>query len=86
MDPEADDPPDVLEGETIDVSGYVLEHLALELDPFPRKPGAVFENPLPTAEISPFAALKALKTNGRFGLIGSDSPRWRDIHARRPRS
>ncbi|OYW27002.1 MAG: DNA-binding protein [Caulobacter sp. 12-67-6] len=64
LDPEADDPPDVLEGDVIDVSGYVLEHLALELDPFPRKPGAVFENPLPTAEISPFAALKALKPKG----------------------
>lgn len=64
LDPEADDPPDVLEGDVIDVSGYVLEHLALELDPFPRKPGAVFENPLPSAEISPFAALKALKPKG----------------------
>ncbi|ALL13634.1 YceD family protein [Caulobacter henricii] len=64
LDPEADDPPDVLESDVIDVSGYVLEHLALELDPFPRKPGAVFENPLPTAEISPFAALKALKPKG----------------------
>jgi hypothetical protein len=64
LDPEADDPPDVLEGDVIDVSGYVLEHLALELDPFPRKPVAVFENPLPTAEISPFAALKAFKPQG----------------------
>ena len=64
MDPEADDPPDVLEDDVIDVSGYVLEHLALELDPFPRKAGAVFENPLPTAEISPFAALKSLKPKG----------------------
>jgi uncharacterized metal-binding protein YceD (DUF177 family) len=58
---ESDDPPDVLEGETIDVSAYVIEHLALELDPFPRKPGAVFEAPQPMGEISPFAALKALK-------------------------
>lgn len=62
MDPDGDDPPDVLEDQTIDVSGYVLEHLALELDPFPRKPGAVFEQPQPTAEISPFAALKGLQT------------------------
>lgn len=61
-DPEADDPPDVLEGETIDVSGYVVEHLALELDPFPRKPGAVFVQPPEPTEISPFAALKALNT------------------------
>lgn len=64
LDPEGDDPPDVLEGDIIDVSGYVLEHLALELDPFPRKPGAVFDPPKETAEISPFAALKAFKAKG----------------------
>jgi len=63
LDPEGDDPPDVLEGETIDVSGYVIEHLALELDPFPRKPGAVFEPPPEPVELSPFAALKALKAD-----------------------
>jgi uncharacterized metal-binding protein YceD (DUF177 family) len=62
VDPDADDPPDVLEGEKIDVSGYVVEHLALELDPFPRKPGAVFVQPPEPTEISPFAALKALNT------------------------
>lgn len=59
-DPDGDDPPDVLEGETIDVSGYVVEHLALELDPFPRKPGAVFVQPPEPTEISPFSALKTL--------------------------
>lgn len=61
VDPDADDPPDVLDGETIDVSGYVVEHLALELDPFPRKPGAVFVQPPEPVELSPFAALKGLK-------------------------
>ena len=60
-DPDGDDPPDVLEGEKIDVSGYVIEHLALELDPFPRKPGAVFVQPPEPTELSPFAALKSLK-------------------------
>lgn len=59
-DPDGDDPPDVLESETIDVSGYVVEHLALELDPFPRKPGAVFVQPPEPTEISPFSALKGL--------------------------
>jgi uncharacterized metal-binding protein YceD (DUF177 family) len=62
VDPDADDPPDVLEGEKIDVSGYVIEHLALELDPFPRKPGAVFVQPPEPVELSPFAALKGLKS------------------------
>ena len=59
-DPDGDDPPDVLEGETIDVSGYVVEHLALELDPFPRKPGAVFVQPPEPTELSPFSTLKTL--------------------------
>ncbi|PHY19771.1 DUF177 domain-containing protein [Caulobacter sp. BP25] len=59
-DPDGDDPPDVLEGEVVDVSGYVVEHLALELDPFPRKPGAVFVQPPEPVELSPFAALKGL--------------------------
>ncbi|MDG2527969.1 YceD family protein [Caulobacter endophyticus] len=67
LDPEGDDPPDVLEGETIDVSEYVIEHLALELDPFPRKPGAVFVQPPEPVELSPFAALKGLKTKGDEG-------------------
>ncbi|AYV48774.1 DNA-binding protein [Caulobacter flavus] len=67
LDPDGDDPPDVLEGETIDVSGYVIEHLALELDPFPRKPGAVFVQPPEPVELSPFAALKGLKTKGDEG-------------------
>lgn len=67
VDPDADDPPDVLEGEKVDVSGYVIEHLALELDPFPRKPGAVFVQPPEPGEISPFAALKSLKTTDDNG-------------------
>lgn len=61
LDLEADDPPDVLEGEVVDVGGYLVEHLALELDPFPRKPGAVFEPPAPEGPESPFAVLKRLK-------------------------
>lgn len=61
LDPEADDPPDVLEGDTLDLGGYVVEHLSLELDPFPRKPGATFEPPVETGSLSPFAALRVLK-------------------------
>jgi uncharacterized metal-binding protein YceD (DUF177 family) len=60
IDPDAPDAPDVLAGDTIDVTAYVLEHLALELDPFPRKPGATFEFAAPEVESSPFAALKKL--------------------------
>jgi hypothetical protein len=61
IDIDADDPPDVLESDAIDLGGYVVEHLALEIDPFPRKPGAVFEPPPPEPESSPFAALLRLK-------------------------
>lgn len=61
VDPEADDPPDAIEGDEIDIAHYVVEHLALEIDPFPRKPGAVFEPPTPEEEASPFAVLKRLQ-------------------------
>lgn len=61
IDPEADDPPDVLEGDTIDVGAYLVEHMALAVDPFPRKPDAVFEAPEAAEILSPFAALKVLK-------------------------
>lgn len=59
---DAPDPPDVLEGDAIDVAAYVVEHLALEIDPFARKPGAEFSYEPATQEESPFAALKQLKT------------------------
>jgi hypothetical protein len=61
IDLDAEDPPDVLESDAIDLGGYVVEHLALEIDPFPRKPGAVFEPPRAEPETSPFAALLKLK-------------------------
>lgn len=61
LDPDAPDPPDVLEGDTMDLAGYLVEHLALALDPFPRKPGAVFDYTPDTPEESPFAVLKQLK-------------------------
>lgn len=64
IDLDADDPPDVLEADAIDVGAYLVEHLALELDPFPRKPGAVFEPPPPESPESPFAVLRRLKPAG----------------------
>ncbi len=60
FDLDAPDPPDVLESEAVDVAAYVIEHLALALDPFPRKPGAAFDYKAPDEETSPFAALKKL--------------------------
>ena len=61
------DPPEPLLGNQIDVGEVVAEHLALALDPYPRKPGAAFE---PAGETDnragrdvggPFAALRSLK-------------------------
>jgi uncharacterized metal-binding protein YceD (DUF177 family) len=60
FDPEAPDPPDILEGDTIDLAAYVVEHLALEIDPFARKPGAEFDYSPPDEPESPFAVLKKL--------------------------
>jgi len=61
FDPEAPDPPDVLEGDAIDLAAYVVEHLALEIDPFARKPGVEFDYAPPDEPESPFAVLKKLK-------------------------
>jgi hypothetical protein len=61
IDLDADDPPDVLEGDGVDLGGYVIEHLALEIDPFPRKPGVEFVAPAPSVERSPFEVLIGFK-------------------------
>ncbi len=63
VDLQDDDPPDSLTGDSIDVAGYVVEHLSLALDPFPRKPGAVFTQPTSQPSLSPFSVLAALKQN-----------------------
>lgn len=60
-DPETPDGPDVIEDGGVDLAAYAVEHLALNLDPWPRKPGAVFEAPESEAEPSPFAVLANLK-------------------------
>lgn len=62
-----DDSPDQIEGGSLDLGQYAVEQLALSLDPFPRKPGAVFEQPKEPGEISPFAMLKSLQSKGDSG-------------------
>lgn len=63
-----DDAPEPLEGGVLDVGEAVAQELSLALDPFPRKPGAVFdehEDGAPVAasadNSSPFAALASFK-------------------------
>ena len=63
IDIDAPDPPDVLEGDQIDLAAYLVEYFALELDPFPRAPDVEFVQPPEPAEPSPFAGLAALKRN-----------------------
>ena len=61
IEPDAEDPPDMLENDVLDLTGYAVEHLALDLDPFPRKPGAEFTPPPSEPEPSPFAVLAQFK-------------------------
>jgi hypothetical protein len=61
IDPDADDPPDLLETDVIDLAGYVIEHLVLEIDPFPRAPNVEFTPPVGPPETSPFAKLSGWK-------------------------
>jgi hypothetical protein len=61
LDPEADDPPDLMTGDGVDLGAYVVEDLSLAIDPFPRKPGAEFDPPDSGGDISPFAVLAKLK-------------------------
>jgi hypothetical protein len=58
---ESPDPPDVLDGDAVDVEAILEEHLALAIDPFPRRPDAVFDWNSGPDTTSPFAALNALK-------------------------
>ncbi|MEA3080288.1 MAG: hypothetical protein QOF05_1696 [Sphingomonadales bacterium] len=67
---EADDPPETLQNGMVDLGAVATEFLLLGIDPYPRKPDAVFEAP-PAGDpaSSPFAALAALKKsdNGKEG-------------------
>jgi uncharacterized metal-binding protein YceD (DUF177 family) len=56
------DEPEPLVGGVIDLGALAIEFLILGLDPYPRKPGAVFQPPQDVKpDPSPFAALAGLK-------------------------
>ncbi len=65
MDEDAaadEEPPEALVDGTVDLGALATEFLILGIDPYPRKPGAVFDPPMadPGRE-GPFAALAKLK-------------------------
>ena len=57
------DPPEPIEGGIVDLGRLATDALFLGIDPYPRKPDAVFDRETvpPDPEDHPFAALKALK-------------------------
>jgi len=62
-DTEIPDPPEPIDNGIIDLGRLATDALFLAIDPYPRKPDAVFEPVVEAAdpEDHPFAALKALK-------------------------
>jgi hypothetical protein len=60
---EIPDPPEPIVNGVIDLGRLATDALFLGVDPYPRKPDAVFEVPVvpPEPEDHPFAALKALQ-------------------------
>jgi hypothetical protein len=60
--PDEEDPPEQLIDGVADLGALATEFLLLGIDPYPRKPGATFEQPsADTGESGPFAALAKLK-------------------------
>jgi len=64
VDLEGEDVPDHFEGPEADLSGLIIETLALAIDPYPRAEGESIDSlglARPDEDESPFAALKSLK-------------------------
>lgn len=76
-DTDTPDPPEPIENGVIDLGRLATDALFLAIDPYPRKPDAVFEAPMvpPDPEDHPFAALKALKPEAK--RPGPKKPRSR---------
>jgi uncharacterized metal-binding protein YceD (DUF177 family) len=59
---DAEEPPEALQDGIVDLGVVATEFLILGIDPYPRKPGAVFAAPQADEPVAhPFAALAALK-------------------------
>jgi len=59
-DPESEDEIPYAGG-VIDLGEAAVEQLALDLDPYPKRPGAELEMPGEEGDVGPFAALAALR-------------------------
>ena len=64
IDPDAPDPPETMQGTTVDLGALVEEMFVLAIDPYPRAPGAALpaeavDEPDPEEE-SPFAVLRSV--------------------------
>jgi uncharacterized metal-binding protein YceD (DUF177 family) len=60
---QEEDPPEILDGPTINFGAIVEEHFVLAIDPYPRAPGAELaqhQTPAEERAQSPFAALASL--------------------------
>src|SRR3984885_4663635 len=66
-DEEVPDPPEPIVNGVIDLGRLATDALFLAIDPYPRRPDAPFEPPAGGAD-PPFAALKALQSNGKPSL------------------
>jgi uncharacterized metal-binding protein YceD (DUF177 family) len=68
IDPDAEEPPEPLIDNRIDLGELTTQHLSLALDPYPRCPGIDFEDHIeeeeeaPVERPNPFLALAKLKT------------------------
>ena len=69
-DEEIPDPPEPIVNGVIDLGRLATDALFLAIDPYPRRPDAAFEPPAEVIDPAdhPFAALKALQSNGKPSL------------------
>jgi hypothetical protein len=66
-DADIPDPPEPIVNGVIDLGRVATDALYLAIDPYPRRPDAVFEPPVVAADPAdhPFAALKALQLDAK---------------------
>jgi len=79
-DAEIPDPPEPIINGVIDLGRVATDALFLAVDPYPRKPGAIFEPPAEAQDPQdhPFAALKTLRPVTQFEGAGKRAQRPKD--------